>query len=222
MKRKVAVAWSGGKDSAMALWETLQNPGYEIAALLTTVTGEYDRISMHGVRRELLRRQAASLGLPLVEAVIPPACSNEIYEAEMSAACGRLKAEGVTAVVFGDLHLEDVRNYRLRQMAKAGLEPLFPVWLRPVEPFAREIISSGIKTTLCCVDSQQIPGTFAGRDYDETLLRELPPSADPCGEKGEFHTFVWDGPFFSEPVRFTRGEITVREGRFYYCDLVPA
>ncbi len=221
-REKVAVAWSGGKDSAMALHEIRRNPRYEITSLLTTVTGDYDRISMHGVRRELLNRQAESLGLPLVEAVIPAGCTNELYEERMAQACARLKQQGATSIVFGDLHLEDVRTYRERNLKGSGLTPLFPVWGRPVEDFARDVIQAGVKTVLVCVDSEQIPGTFAGRDYDERLLAELPPSADPCGEKGEFHTFVWDGPFFTRPVGITKGEITVRDSRFWYCDLLPA
>ncbi len=221
-REKVAVAWSGGKDSAMAFFETKKDPRYEIVSLLTTVTGEYDRISMHGVRRELLKRQAEAAGVPLLEVVIPPQCSNEIYEQKMADACEQLKRQGVTSIVFGDLWLEDVRNYRIANLAKVNMKPLFPVWLRPVNTFAREIISSGIKTTLACVDSQQIPGSLAGREYDESLLKDLPPGADPCGEKGEFHTFVWDGPFFSRPVKFTKGAVTVREGRFHFCDLIPA
>jgi uncharacterized protein (TIGR00290 family) len=221
-RRKVAVAWSGGKDSAVALQRIRADGRYEIVSLLTTVTGEYDRISMHGVRRELLLRQAENLGLPLVEAVIPPQCTNELYERQMADACEGLAGRGVTAIAFGDLYLEDVRAYREKSLAPTGLEPLFPVWQEPVDAFAREVLGLGVKATLVCVDSEQIPGAFAGRDYDERLLAELPATADPCGEKGEFHTFVSDGPFFSEPVRFAKGDVTVRDGRFWYCDLLPA
>ncbi|MCW5829662.1 MAG: adenine nucleotide alpha hydrolase [Deltaproteobacteria bacterium] len=219
---KIAVAWSSGKDSAMTLYRLRRNPAYEVTVLFTTVTGTYDRVSMHGVRRELLLRQAEAAGLPLIICEIPPECPNTVYEARMREGCERLKAAGAASIAFGDLFLEDVRDYRIRNLQGTGLKPVFPVWQEPTPQFARELIGAGIRTTVVCVDTQQLPASFAGRDFDHQFLSDLPPEADPCGERGEFHTFVWDGPFFSRPVRFTRGETVTRENRFCFCDLMAA
>jgi len=215
-----ALSWSGGKDSALALW-TLRRQRLEPEALITTVTETYDRISMHGVRRELLARQAEALGRPLVEVVIPPACVNEIYEARMAEAFAAAPLSGVDAVAFGDLFLEDVRAYREGRLADAGKRGLFPLWGRETAALAREFLDAGFEAMLVCVDPRALDSAFAGRRYDERLLAELPPGVDPCGENGEFHTFVYAGPIFAEPIACETGEIVARDG-FVFCDLTPA
>lgn len=218
---KVIVAWSGGKDSALALYG-IQKDGLETAALLTTVTEEYDRISMHGVRRTLLERQSRTLGLPLEMVFIPPETSNEVYEARMAAVLAKYAARGVTAVVFGDLFLEDIRAYREKQLSKTGLKARFPLWKRNSLELARDFIKLGFKAVITCVDSNALDGSFAGRQYNEEFLSALPSTVDPCGENGEFHSFVYDGPNFAEPIAFTVGETLVRDNRFYFCDLIPS
>jgi uncharacterized protein (TIGR00290 family) len=212
-----AIAWSGGKDSALALW-TLRRGLLEPEALITTVTESYERISMHGVRRELLARQAEALGVPLVEVLIPPSCVNEIYEARMAEAFARAPLSGVEAVAFGDLFLEDVRAYREGRLAAAGKRGLFPLWGHDTAALARDFIGAGFEATLVCVDPRVLDPTFCGRRYDERLLADLPPGVDPCGENGEFHTFVSAGPIFAEPITWARGEIVERDG-FVFCDL---
>jgi uncharacterized protein (TIGR00290 family) len=213
------VSWSGGKDSALALYELRRT--YDVAALLTTVTEEYDRISMHGVRTALLRAQAEALGLPLDVVGIPPRCSNATYEERLHAALGRWREQGVRAVICGDIFLEDVRRYREERLFREGLRGVFPLWGRPTAELARHFLGLGFRAVLCCVDTRVCPLAWAGRDYDEALLAELPPDADPCAENGEFHTFVHAGPLFRRPVPFTRGERVLRDGRFGYCDLLP-
>jgi uncharacterized protein (TIGR00290 family) len=219
MKEKVVIGWSGGKDSAMALYETRRDPDIEIAALLTTVTEGYERISMHGVRRNLLVEQAKSVGYPLDEIVIPQICSNEIYEERMRVALEEYQKEGISSAVFGDLFLEEIRAYREERMSRIGMKCRFPVWDRPTREFAREFIDLGFRAIIVCVDTQAISSEFAGREYDSGLLQDLPAGADPCGENGEFHTFVYDGPIFSQPIAVQRGEKVLRNDRFYYCDL---
>jgi uncharacterized protein (TIGR00290 family) len=214
-----ALSWSGGKDSALALW-TLRRRLLEPKALITTVTETYERISMHGVRRELLARQAAALRIPLVEVVIPPSCVNEINEARMAEAFATAPLSGVEAVAFGDLFLEDVRVYREERLAAAGKRGLFPLWKRDTAGLAREFLDAGFEATLVCVDPRLLDSAFCGRRYEE-LVAELPQSVDPCGENGEFHTFVSAGPIFAEPIACTRGEIVERDG-FVFCDLTPA
>jgi uncharacterized protein (TIGR00290 family) len=216
----ILLAWSGGKDSALALEVLLASNEWRIAALLTTVTEEYDRVSMHGVRTALLRAQASALALPLRIVSIPPATSNETYELRMGQALEEARREGVRAVAFGDLFLADVRAYRERMLGTVGMSGVFPLWGAPTSELARHFIDSGHRAVLTCVDTEQIDGRFAGREYDAALLDELPPHADPCGEKGEFHTFVYDGPCFREPVSWSRGERVLRENRFQYCDLL--
>jgi len=195
---------------------------YRVAALLTTVTAEYDRISMHGVRRTLLRRQAESLGLPLEEVLISPGASNHEYETKMSAALAALRARisGLDTVVFGDLFLADIRAYRERMLARIGMRGLFPLWSRDTRALAHDCVRVGYRAVLVCVDSAQLPGAFEGRDFDAELLRDLPREVDPCGENGEFRTFVYAGPGLRQPVRHERGPVVVRDGRFVYCDLV--
>ena len=220
--KPVLVAWSGGKDSALALREIRSDARYRVAALLTTVTAQYDRISMHGVRRTLLRRQAESVGLPLEEVVISPRASNEEYEASMGVALAALRTRiaGLDTVVFGDLFLADIRAYRDRMLARIGMRGLYPLWLRDTRVLAHDFIRLGYRAVLVCVDAAQLAGGFAGREVDAALLRDLPGEVDPCGEHGEFHTFVYAGPGLRQPVCHERGPVVVRDGRFVYCDLV--
>jgi uncharacterized protein (TIGR00290 family) len=214
----LALSWSGGKDSALALWTLRAELGREPRALITTVTEEYDRISMHGVRRSLLEAQARALGLPLVQVSIPPACVNDVYEARMAEAFASDALAGVEEVAFGDLFLEDVRAYRESRLAAAGKRALFPVWGRATDRLARSFVEQGFRAVLVCVDRRVLDASFAGREYDERLLAELPAGVDPCGENGEFHTFVYDGPVFREPIACKTGEVAEREG-FVFCDL---
>ncbi|MCL4436956.1 MAG: diphthine--ammonia ligase [Thaumarchaeota archaeon] len=219
---KVLLCWSGGKDSALALYEIQRAGGYEVVALLTTVTEDYDRISMHGVRRCLLEQQAASLGLPLEIVFIPKDCSNEVYELRMRDALHKMKSRGVSTIVFGDIFLEDLWKYRKANLERIGLKAVFPLWKQNTVDLAHRFINLGFKAVLACVDNHHLDGSFAGRLFDEELLSQLPSSADPCGENGEFHTFVFDGPIFQRPVLFKVGETVLRDNRFYYCDLVPS
>ncbi len=215
----VALSWSGGKDSALALW-ALRREGVEPAALLTTLTEDYDRISMHGVRGELLRAQAAATGIELVEIGIPAACPNEVYEQRMAAALSSPPLAGAAAIAFADLFLEEIRAYREERLSGANREALFPVWGRDTGELAREFIAAGFEAVLVCVDPSQIDPSFAGRPFDENLLADLPPSADPCGENGEFHTFVHAGPIFEYPIEVELGEAVTRDG-FAFRDLLP-
>ena len=218
----VLVAWSGGKDSALALREIVHDGRYRVAALLTTVTREYDRISMHGVRRTLLERQAASLGLPLEQVVISPGATNDEYEGKMASTLEALRDRmpGLDTVVFGDLFLADIRAYRERMLARTGMRALFPLWLRDTRALAHEFVRLGYRAVLVCVDADQLTPEFAGREFDADLLRDIPSTVDPCGENGEFHTFVYAGPGFRHAVRHARGPVVVRDRRFVYCDLV--
>ena len=219
MSEKVLVSWSGGKDSAVALYEVLEKGGYDIQALITTVSGEFDRVSMHGVRRSLLARQAGSLGLPLREIILPPDPSNREYEAGMEELLAEYKGRGVLRVVFGDVFLEDVRDYREKNLAGIGMEGIFPLWGRDTESLAHAFIDLGFRAVVTCVDSQALNGGFVGREFDERFLSELPEGVDPSGENGEFHTFVYDGPIFEHPISFEKGEVVLRERRFHYIDL---
>jgi uncharacterized protein (TIGR00290 family) len=191
----------------------------EVAALLTTVTESFDRVSMHGVRRELLRRQAAATGVPLVEVTIPPDCVNAVYEERMAAAFAEAPLTGIGAMASGDLFLEDVRAYREERLADAGKEALFPLWGRNTDALAREFVDAGFEAVVCCLDPRRLDPSFAGRAYDAEFLADLPGDVDPCGEHGEFHTFVHAGPVLSEPLRVRVGEVVERDG-FVFCDLV--
>jgi len=215
-----ALSWSGGKDSALTLW-TLRRQGREPEALITTVTDAYDRISMHGVRRELLARQVEALGIPLVEIVIPPGCPNAAYDARMARAFAAPPLSGVDAVAFGDLFLEDVRAYREARLAAGGKRGLFPLWGRHTGDLAREFIAAGFEAIIVCLDPRALDPSFAGLPYDKQLLAQLPASVDPCGENGEFHTFVHAGPIFAEPIACETGVVVERDG-FVFCDLTPA
>jgi uncharacterized protein (TIGR00290 family) len=217
---RALVSWSGGKDSALALHRVLADDAVRVDGLLTTITDEYDRISMHGVRRALLQAQAAAIGLPLELVRIPPACSNADYEAATTAALAGYVARGGEAIVFGDLFLADIRAYRERLLASLPLAPRFPLWLEDTAELARRFVAQGFRAVLVCVDPQQLDPRFAGRAFDDALLDELPPAVDPCGENGEFHTFVHDGPIFRHPVAVTPGEV-VERGGFVFADLLP-
>jgi uncharacterized protein (TIGR00290 family) len=216
----VLVSWSGGKDSCLALYELQEAGSHRAAALLTTVTREYDRVSMHGVRRVLLEREAESLGLPLRQALIPAGASNEEYERATAEIFLEYRARGIDTVVFGDLFLEDVRAYREQFLARHGMRGLYPVWGRDTAEFICEFIALGFKAVVTCVSAEALDGSFAGRFIDEGFLASLPAGVDPCGENGEFHTFVFGGPSFKEEVRFSVGERVLRDS-FWFCDLLP-
>jgi uncharacterized protein (TIGR00290 family) len=217
---RALVSWSGGKDSSLALHRVLGDGSARVDALLTTVTDEYDRISMHGVRVALLEAQARAIGVPLRVARIPRGCTNERYEAVSREALAAYAADGGEEVAFGDLFLADVRAYRERLLAPLPLRPTFPLWGEDTRALARRFVALGFRAVLVCVDPRQIDPAFCGREFDDALLDELPPGADPCGENGEFHTFVYDGPIFSAPVPIRRGEVVDRDG-FRFCDLLP-
>ena len=219
--RPVALAWSGGKDSSLALAALRADPAVEVVALVTTITQDFDRISMHGVRRSVLHAQVAALGLPLIEATIPAAASNLVYEQSLGAALAELRSQhsGVRQLAFGDLFLADVRAYRERVLPPLGWEPLFPLWGRDTAVLAREFVAAGYRAVLTCVDTMQLGAEFAGREFDAELLAELPPSVDPCGERGEFHTCVYAGPIFPHPLAIQAGARVRRDDRFEYCDV---
>jgi len=218
--KRVALSWSSGKDSAWSLHLLKQDPQIEVIALLTTLNEEFDRVAMHAVRRELLEAQSRAAGLPLLSIPLPWPCSNQEYESRMRAACDRALAEGVDAIAFGDLFLTDIRAYREKQLTGTGLEPIFPVWKIPTRQLANDMIAAGLRAKLTCVDPRVLDRRFAGRDFDSGLLADLPPSVDPCGENGEFHTFVYAGPMFQQPISVAPGEIVDREG-FVFADFVP-
>jgi uncharacterized protein (TIGR00290 family) len=218
MKRAL-LSWSSGKDSAWSLHLLRQRNEHEIAGLLTTFNREADRVAMHGVRRALVQAQAAAAGIPLWEVDLPWPCSNEDYESAMLATCKKAVANGIEFVAFGDLFLRDIREYREKQLRDTGLSPLFPVWEIPTRKLAEEMIASGLRAKLACIDTKQISGDFAGREFDAQLLSDLPASADPCGENGEFHSFVYAGPMFERPVAIEVGEIVTRD-QFVYADLI--
>jgi uncharacterized protein (TIGR00290 family) len=220
-KPKALIAWSSGKDSAFALHEVRRRGDYEIVAALTTVTSTFSRVSMHGVREELLRAQLEAAGLPSIIVRIPFPCPNEGYEREMAAALAQAKTLGVTHVIFGDLFLADLRAYREQKLAEVGMTGVFPLWLRPTGALAQEMIDAGLQAHLATVDLAKLPSSFAGRRFDNALLSSLPDGIDPCGENGEFHSFVNAGPMFARPIRVTVGETVQREG-FAYADLLPA
>lgn len=215
---KVALSWSSGKDSAWALHLLRQDPAIEVVALVTTLNEQFDRVAMHAVRRELLERQAESAGVPLWKVPLPWPCSNQDYEARMRDLCAQAVRQGVTAMAFGDLFLGDIRMYRERQLSGSGIEPLFPVWGLPTLALAQEMIAAGLRAKITCVDPKFLPARFAGRDFDTQFLADLPAEVDPCGEKGEFHSFVYDGPMFRHPIPVQVGEIIERDG-FVFADL---
>jgi len=221
MRPKGLIAWSSGKDSAWALHEVRAGGEFEIVGALTTVTETFGRVSMHGVREQLLAAQLDAAGLAAIRVPIPFPCPNEVYEARMAAALADAKTAGVTHVVFGDLFLEDVRRYREERLAGTGIAPVFPLWQRPTGPLAYEMIGAGVETYLVCIDLKQLPKSFAGRRLDHALLADLPATADPCGENGEFHTFVAAGPMLSRRIPVTVGKVVEREG-FAFADLTAS
>jgi uncharacterized protein (TIGR00290 family) len=218
--KRVLLSWSSGKDSVWALHLLRQQADLEVAALLTTFNSAADRVAMHAVRRSLVETQAERTGIPLWAVDLPWPCSNAEYEERMLDVCRRGIAEGITAVAFGDLFLQDVRDYRVRQLQGTGLDPLFPVWQIPTAQLARDMIAAGVKAKLTCVDPSRLARSFAGRDYDQGLLDTLPDCVDPCGENGEFHTFVHDAPVFSRPIAVRMGEIVERD-KFVFADVLP-
>jgi uncharacterized protein (TIGR00290 family) len=215
------MSWSSGKDSALALAEIRGSGELDVVGLLTTVNSTADRVAMHAVRRTLLEAQAAALGLPLHVVELPWPCPNGVYEERMTAAVEKAAADGVTRVVFGDLFLEDIRAYREAMLAPSGMTPVFPLWQRPTDKLAAEMVGAGVRAVLTCVDPSQAPRELAGRWFDANLLASLPATVDPCGENGEFHTFVVDGPGFAAPLEVTVGEVVERDG-FVFADVLPA
>lgn len=213
------LSWSSGKDSAWALQRLRGDPGVELAGIFTTVNREFDRVAMHGVRRTLLDAQAASVGLPLSTVALPYPCPNAVYEAAMAAFVNEAKNKGITHFAFGDLFLEDIRRYREAKLAGSGIEPMFPLWGLPTRELAREMVDSGLRAYVTCVDPKQAPREWAGRLFDPEFVAAVPESIDPCGERGEFHTFVCEGPMFRRPLAVTVGDIVERAG-FVFADLL--
>ena len=220
MVENVILSWSGGKDSAMALYEIQRRQDYEVVTLLTTLSEEYDRVSMHGVRRVLLEQQARSLGLPLEPVMLAQSHTNEEYEAKMQATLSKFQKLGVSGVAFGDIFLADLRRYREDNLAKIGMKAIFPIWGRNTTELVRTFADLGFKGIITCVNSKVLDKAFAGRIIDASLLAELPPNIDPCGENGEFHSFAFAGPIFKESLSLTIGEVVLRDS-FYFCDLLP-
>ena len=221
MTEKVIFAWNGGKDSTIALYELQKTHKYEISALLTTVTEDYDRISIHGVRCMLLEQQAKSLGIPLEKVYITKNTSKDEYEEKMKNKLMDYKNRGILSIGFGDIFLEDVRKYREKNLSKIGMKGIFPIWKRDTSKLAHTFIELGFKAIIICVDSNVLDKRFVGKIYDKQFLSELPSGVDLCGENGEFQSFVYDGPIFRERVTFTVGDIVLRDNRFYFCDLLP-
>jgi uncharacterized protein (TIGR00290 family) len=220
MAEKVLFAWSGGKDSALTLYELQKGNAHKVVVLLTTLTEEYDRISMHDVRSILLEHQANSLGLPIEKVYIPKNSSNDECEAKIREVLQKYLTAGVSSVVYGDIFLEDLRRYREDNLAKIGMKAIFPIWKMDTTELAHRFIGLGFKAIITCTDSNFLDKAFVGRLYDQQFLSELPSTVDPCGENGEFHSFVYDGPIFEKRVSCTKGEIVFRDNRYWYCDLV--
>ncbi len=220
----LVLSWSGGKDSSLALAALRGDPRYDVVALQTSMTRGYDRVSIHGVRRALVEAQAAAAGLPLIEVTLEQQSSNDAYETAFKESLRRVRGEypEVRRIAFGDLFLADVREYRERLVGSAGFGALFPLWGRDTRALAHEFIAAGFRAHLVCVDTKQLSAEFAGREFDAALIADLPASVDPCGERGEFHTFVSEGPIFTEALGVTRGESVLRDNRFMFCDLLPA
>ena len=229
-KPNAVLNWSGGKDCSFALYKVLQSNEFEVIALLTTVSGKYQRISMHGVREQLLDRQAMSLGISLHKVIMPDEPSMEVYDRLMQETMVKLAEQDISTSIFGDIFLEDLRQYREDRLTKVGFNAVFPIWKIPTGELAEMFIDAGFKAVIVCVDERYLDKTFAGREFDRSLLRDLPSNVDPCGENGEFHTFVYDGPIFKQPVTHKKGEIVFRTYKspgdansdigFWYCDLV--
>lgn len=214
------LAWSSGKDSAWSLHRLRQTAEYEVAALLTSFNSFADRVAMHAVRRALVHQQADACGLPLWEVELPWPCSNEQYESAMARACKQAAQSGIKCIAFGDLFLRDIRAYREKQLQGTGLQPIFPLWDLPTEVLAQEMIAAGVRAKITCIDTKQLAPEFAGREFDQNFLEDLPPGVDCCGENGEFHSFVYAGPMFSRLLEIETGEVIRRDG-FVFCDLLP-
>ncbi|MCZ6791534.1 MAG: diphthine--ammonia ligase [Candidatus Dadabacteria bacterium] len=221
MRKNILISWSGGKDSSLALYEIQKSRDYEVAALITTITSDYDRVSMHGLRTILLDEQASSLNIPLEKIFISKNASNDEYESRLKEVLLKYKQLGIRDVVFGDLFLEEIKKYREDLLGKIGMECVFPIWKKDTAKLALEFIDAGFKAVTVCVDSKALGEEFAGREFDEHFLDDLPKTIDPCGENGEFHTFVYDGPIFKKPIAHRLGDIVLRDERFYYCDILP-
>jgi len=221
LAERAILSWSGGKDSSLSLYEVQRNGTYRVVSLLTTLTRDFDRISMHGVRRSLLALQATKLNLPLEEVWIGRGASNEEYEAQMSRALSKQRSDGVRHVIFGDLFLEDIRKYREDRLAAVNMTGVFPIWHRDTKDVARFFVHSGFRAIVCTVDPRALDPSFCGREFDDSFLSDLPPKVDPCGENGEFHTFVYAGPIFEGEIGVRRGEVVERDG-FCFADMVPA
>ncbi|MGA7158398.1 MAG: ATP-binding protein [Acidobacteriaceae bacterium] len=220
-KKPILLSWSGGKDSAWALHLLRQDPEFEVVGLLTTINQHFHRVAMHGFREHLLDLQAEAAGLPLWKVSLPWPCANTVYEKLMSEVCERAAREGLYGIAYGDLFLHDIRAYRVEKMSGSGLEPIFPCWLLPTDELAHSMISAGVRAHIVCVDPRKLDKRFAGRMLDEGLLAELPGTVDPCGERGEFHTYVSAGPMFSRSIEVSPGEVVERDS-FVYADLLPA
>ena len=214
-------SWSGGKDSSLALYEIQKSGKYEIRSLITTVTADYDRVSMHGLRTSLLEEQARNLDIPLQKVLISKNASNDEYESNFNEVLLKYKESGISQIVFGDLFLEEIKKYRENLLQKVDMECVFPIWKRDTTKLAYEFIDLGFKAITVCVDSEVLGEEFAGREFNEQFLNDLPEGIDPCGENGEFHTFVHYGPIFKKPINHRMGEIVLRDERFYYCDILP-
>ncbi|MDD5069510.1 MAG: adenine nucleotide alpha hydrolase [Candidatus Omnitrophica bacterium] len=221
-KKDIIFSWSSGKDSAYALYQILRSDQYRVRALLTTFNQKYDRVSMHGVRRDLVRRQADSLGIFLEEVFIPDNCSGDKYSEIMSSVLKKYKNQAVDTVAFGDLFLDDVKVYREKQLSRLSMKAVFPLWNRNTSELITDFLKDGFKAVLTCVDTEQLSAEFCGRELNAALIKSFPETADPCGEKGEFHSFIFDGPIFKEPISYFCGEKTLRDKRFLFTDLVFA
>lgn len=220
-ERQILFSWSGGKDSSLALYEIQKNQNYKIAALITTVTADYDRVSMHGLRTSLLDEQVESINIPLEKVLISKNASNDEYESKFNEVLLKYKDIGINQVVFGDLFLEEIKKYRMDLLQKVEMECVFPIWKRDTTKLAYEFIDLGFKAITVCVDSNVLGKEFAGREFDTQFLNDLPDGIDPCGENGEFHTFVYEGPIYKKKIKHSLGEIVLRDERFYYCEVLP-
>jgi len=220
-KEKILVSWSGGKDSVLSLYQIVKAEKFEISALLTVFTEDYDRVSMHGIRRIMLEKQVEYLGHSLEKIFIPKDASDKEYKSQMVNTLKKYLLHGIRSIIFGDIFLEDVRKYREENLSKIGMTALFPLWKKDTFQLAKEFIKLGFKSVITCVDSKNLSKNFVGRVFDKKFLSALPSNVDPMGENGEFHSFVYNGPLFKRRVKFELGDIVLRDGRFYFCDLIP-
>ncbi len=219
MPKPTLLSWSSGKDSAWALYQLQQSDEYELRGLVTTINQQYQRVAMHAVRLELLQKQAEAAGLPLTLLELPWPCSNDDYEAIMSDFVAKAVDDGIECMAFGDLFLEDIRDYRIKNLSGTGIEPVFPIWGIPTDELAREMVEAGLRATITCIDPRLVPASLAGQVFDAAFLESLPEGGDPCGENGEFHSFAWAGPMFTESIAIRSGEVVERDG-FVFADLL--